>query len=324
MFLGELAALAAAATWAVGSYLFGRIGKGGMPAGAMNLGKLLSATAVFALTVLLATGRLLPAASSPMLAVLAVSGVIGLSLGDTAYFTAIATIGVRRALLLLSTAPVFAAVGGAVLLGERLDLLDVVSIAAVLAGVMLVVGERAPAASAEGSAEAAAGRSATAARARRPSREAMGVLFGVAAGVCQAAGSVMSRHAMASGIDALDTAFVRIASGLAGLVAIAAVTGTLAAWVAPLRAPRRFAAVAGASMVGTFCGIFLAQYGLGHASSTAVASTLLATSPIFALVLGRWLGADPVGRRAIAGTLLAVAGLAGLTLAHAASESLGG
>lgn len=314
MLLGEAAALGAAATWAVGSYLFGRIGKGGMPAGAMNLGKLSSATVLFAATLLVAKGRLLPTAAPDMLALLGVSGVIGLSLGDTAYFTAITTLGVRRALLLLSTAPVFAALGGAALLGERLGLREALSIAAVLAGVMLVVGERAPAATAEGSAEAAAGRSPDAARSRRPSREAMGVLFGVAAGVCQAAGSVMSRHAMGSGIDALDTAFIRIACGLAGLVTIAALTGTARTWAAPLRAPRRFAAVAGASLVGTYCGIFLAQYALGNASSTAVASTLLATSPIFALPIGRFLGAEPVGRRAVAGTLLAVAGLAGLTL----------
>ena len=150
------------------------------------------------------------------------------------------------------------------------------------------------------------------------------MLFGVAAGVRQAAGSVMSRHAMASGIGTLDTAFVRIACGLVGLVAIATFTGTLAGWVTPLRAPRRFAAVAGASLVGTFCGISLAQYALGNASSTAVASTLLATSPSFALPIGRWLGAEPVGRRAILGTVLAGAGLAGLTLAHAAGEKLGG
>lgn len=304
--LGEAAALGAAACWAVGSHLFGRIGRSGaVPAGAMNLGKCATATLLFGAAGLAVRGHLLPGASRAELGWLAASGFVGLALGDSAYFGAIVTIGVRRALLLLSTAPVFAALGGAVLLGERIGALDALGIAAVLAGVALVV--------TEGSTQAAA---APAGSSRR------GLAYGLCAGVAQAAGSLMSRHAMRGGLGALDASLVRIGAGLSGLVLVAALLGTLRPWLRALLgqgpvvpgapAPRGLAtlgAVAGSATVGTFVGIGLAQYAIAHASSTAVATTLLATSPLFALPLGRWLAAERLTARAVGGTVVAVAGL---------------
>ena len=122
--IGELAALSASCCWAVGSHLFGRIGRSGeVPPGAMNLGKCLAALGFFAVTALVtgAVGGHVPAASPRAIGWLVASGFVGLALGDGAYFQAIVAIGVRRGLLLLSTAPVFAAIGGALCLGaERL------------------------------------------------------------------------------------------------------------------------------------------------------------------------------------------------------------
>jgi drug/metabolite transporter (DMT)-like permease len=74
------------------------------------------------------------------------------------------------------------------------------------------------------------------------------------------------------------------------------------------------AAVGGSAFVGTYVGMWLSQVAIGRASSTAVAATLLATSPIFALPIGRWLEAERITARALGGTVLAVAGLAALTL----------
>lgn len=304
--LGEAAALGAAACWAVGSHLFGRIGKGGaVPAGAMNLGKCATATLLFGVAGLAVRGHLLPSAPTGELGWLAASGFVGLALGDSAYFGAIVTIGVRRALLLLSTAPVFAAVGGVLLLRERLGAVDALGIAAVLVGVALVV--------TEGTAESTA---AAEGKTRR------GLALGLFAGLAQAAGSLMSRHGMRHGLGALDASLVRIAAGFSGLVVVAALLGTLRPWLRVLlgqgpvlpgvpvrRGLATLGAVAGSATVGTFVGIGLAQYAIAHASSTAVATTLLATSPLFALPIGRWVAAERLTARAVGGTVVAVAGL---------------
>ena len=61
--IGELCAVAAAITWAIGSLLFGRIGRDGVPPGAMNLGKLIVAGALLAVTALFLTGHVVPTAA---------------------------------------------------------------------------------------------------------------------------------------------------------------------------------------------------------------------------------------------------------------------
>ena len=124
----------------------------------------------------------------------------------------------------------------------------------------------------------------------------LGVLLGVGSGAGQAAGSLISRAAMTAGASPLDTVLVRLPAALAGIVILAGVSGRLAAWTRPLARPRLLAAIAGAAFVGTYLGIWLAQLAIGKASSTAVASTLLATSPIFALPLGRWLDGERITR----------------------------
>ena len=305
--IGEAAALGAALCWAVGSHLWGRIGRGiDVAPGSLNLGKCATATIYFGVTGLVLRGHLLPELSGRALGLLALSGVVGLTLGDGAYFGAMAILGVRRALLLLSTAPVFTALGGALWLGEPVRPLDLPAIAVVLAGVALVVNEQPERAVVPGG----AGGAAVVAK----GSAVVGVLLGVGAGVGQAAGSLISRSAMRSGATALDTALVRLPAGLAGIVILAGLTGRLAGWTRPLARPRLLGSIAGAAFVGTYLGLWLAQLGIGEASSAAVASTLLATSPLFALPLGWWLNGERISPRALAGTVLACSGLAGLTL----------
>jgi drug/metabolite transporter (DMT)-like permease len=287
--------------WAVGSHLWGRVGRGAdIPAGALNLGKCAAAALAFAVTGLVIGGRILPTLPARSLAWLSLSGVIGLTLGDSAYFGAMAILGVRRALLLLSTAPVFVAIGGALWLHEPPDQYQAAAILAVLAGVAIVVDEQASSPS-DDSAQPGT------------RRAALGVVLGVGSALGQAGGSLTSRLAMAGGVSALDTALVRLPAGLLGMVIVAGVSGRLVPWARSLARPRLLASIAVAALVGTYLGIWLAQLAIGRSSSTAVASTLLATSPIFALPLGRWLNAERLTRRALVGTLLACAGLAGLS-----------
>lgn len=304
--IGEAAALGAALCWAVGSHLWGRIGRSTQLApGALNLGKCTAGALAFGVTGLVTGGRIVPDLPPRAMGLLALSGIIGLTLGDGAYFGAMAILGVRRALLLLSTAPVFTAIGGALWLGEPPGLLEAISIAAVLAGVGVVVNEQATRASPEGEAAPPPAKRGTV---------LLGLLLGVGSGAGQAAGSLVSRAAMASGVSPLDTALVRLPAALIGIVVLAGATGRLLPWARSLARPRLLAAISGAALVGTYLGIWLAQVAIGRSRSTAVASTLLATSPIFALPLGRWLEGERVTLRAIVGTLLACAGLGGLTL----------
>jgi drug/metabolite transporter (DMT)-like permease len=307
--IGEAAALAAAVCWAVGSHLWSRVARRAtlespLAPGALNLGKCVAAGAMFAATGLVVNGRVVPSVAPRPMAWLVVSGVIGLTLGDSAYFGCMALLGVRRALLLLSTAPIFAAIGGAVFLGEPLGAPHALAILVAVAGVALVVNE--------GNGSERAPVAASAARVAP-----LGILYGLGAGLGQAAGSLASRAAMASGVDPLDTALVRLPAGIAGMVLLAGVSGRLVPWARSLTRPGLPGAILGAAFVGTYSGIWLAQLAIGRASSTAVASTLLATSPIFALPIARVLEGERISLRAVLGTLVACAGLAVLVFAKA-------
>lgn len=291
---GELFALAAALAWAVGSLLFARIGRVASPY-AMNLGKCIAAGALLLGAALVLEGRprdATPAAFAWLLA----SSILGLTVGDTAYFGAIVRLGVPRAIVLLSSAPIFAAIFGAVFMNEHLGLRDALGILLTLAGVGLVVLRR------EDATDLTRGRAAS------------GIALGVVSGIGQAAGSVLSKRAMELGIEPAFAGGARLFMGGVALGIGLAVFGRARAVVRELRPRGVMLKIAGASMVGSFLGLYLAQNALHRTASVGVASTLLATSPVFALPLAHFAGQERMRARAVVGAVTAVAGVAVLTL----------
>ncbi|MBK8257445.1 MAG: DMT family transporter [Polyangiaceae bacterium] len=293
--IGELFALTAAATWAVGSLIFAKIGERASP-GAMNLGKCLAAAIVLTTLRALFSGSIGGVAwSNEAGLLLGVSGIVGLTIGDTAYFGAIVSLGVPRAILLLSSAPVFAAVGGRVFLNEQIGPRETFGILLTLGGIVLVVTGRKVAPKADETSQ-------------NKSTLQRGVAFGMVAAVCQAVGSLLARRGMKGGIDPLAASAIRLIAGVMGLVIVAAVIGQLRPWARDLKTHNNWLKVSGASLIGTVGGIWLSQLALAHCSSTGVATTLLAKSPIFALPLAHFLGHEKIRVRAAAGTLAAIAG----------------
>ena len=65
-----------------------------------------------------------------------------------------------------------------------------------------------------------------------------------------------------------------------------------------------------ASLLGTVCGLWLSQLAVAKARSTGIASTLLATSPLFALPLAHVAKAERLNLRSAFGSVLAVVGVA--------------
>jgi drug/metabolite transporter (DMT)-like permease len=303
--IGECFALAAALCWAIGSVLFSRIGRAVSPP-AMNLVKCLTAATLLTASRIALSPSLGPVRiTSGSAGLLALSAVIGLTVGDTAYFASMARIGVPRAILLLSSAPVFAAIGGAWLLGEALTARTAAGITVTLAGIAIAVTRREGAPDGDDRADHDLG----AARARHH-----GVAFGLLAGLCQAGGSLLSRRAMADGLDPLAAAAGRVSLGGLALLASGWALRRAGPWLREVAVDRAWAKIAGASLIGTFAGIWMAQIALARAASVGVATTLLATSPVFALPLARFIGRERVGARGVLAALLAVGGVALMTL----------
>lgn len=315
--IGEVAALTAAILWAAATLMFGRMGRQLAPV-VLNLVKGLFAIAFILIT--LAIQPALPAAAAsstdtsafPVTATLylLLSGGIGIGLGDTAYFSAINTLGARRALLLETLAPPIAAVLAWIFLAEQLSLMAVVGIGLTLLGVAWVISERVPGTDQK--------------------KWGAGIQVALLATFCQASGAVLSRAALANTtVDPLWSSLLRLVAGLAFMgvlvavqpqrlgeyqrsaVAVADPQGTWQIrWrssLAALKTPRLIVAVGIAAFFATYLGIWLQQIALKY-TAAGIAQSLLATSPLFVLPMAALLG-DRIGWRATIGAAIALSGV---------------
>jgi drug/metabolite transporter (DMT)-like permease len=226
------------------------------------------------------------------IAVLALSGVIGILLGDTFNFAAVGRMGPRRAGAVFALNAPMAAVLGWALLGESLGWQAAFGIGLTAAGVAVAIMGRPSA---------------------NPHRlESLtgtllpGLAFGLLAALGQAVGSLIARPVMTGGLDPWLASLVRV--GASGLV-----MGLVAAtpW-APARpkAVSRLVVIltAATALIGLFLGMTLFLFAL-QGSQTGIIATLSATSPVIILPL-LWLR---TGQRPTvtswAGAAMAVAGL---------------
>lgn len=288
-FLGESACLTAAFFWAVAVVVF-REPISVWGARTTNLVKCLVATALLAVT-LPFFGGLSAFAAVPArdLILIAVSGVIGLAVGDTALFAAVGRLGAHRTLVLQTSAPIFAGLLAAAV-GERLSSAQLAGGAVVLIGIIIVVGPGSPASD------------------RRTQAAAGGITLALLGAFGQGAGVVLAKEGLAT-IGAVPATLLRLAIGTAGLLVAGAVTGhnrRLAAALADRPVMRR---VVPATLLGTYLALMLMMFGVAHAPAT-IAAVLLATSPIFSLVIEAVVDRRRPTALAVVGTLIAVVGVA--------------
>jgi drug/metabolite transporter (DMT)-like permease len=138
-----------------------------------------------------------------------------------------------------------------------------------------------------------------------------GVLFGALAALGQGSGMVLAKVGMTE-VPVLAASFLRLAAAAVGLLVLAVAlrrTGRLRRLIA---APVLLSRLLPATLMGTYLALFLMMLGVALAP-VAVAATLLSVSPVFGLVIDVTVNRQPVTARGVAGTLLAVAGVAVLT-----------
>jgi uncharacterized membrane protein len=139
--IGETAAIVTSLVWTLSSIFFTSAGKkiGSL---SVNAYRTVMAVLLLVLTHVILLGTILPAASGAQWFWLGLSGVVGLSVGDSGLFAAYLAIGPRRSLLLMALAPIFASVGAYVMLRETIPAFDLLGMAIAIAGVVVVILER--------------------------------------------------------------------------------------------------------------------------------------------------------------------------------------
>lgn len=311
--IGAIAGLGASLGWLFTSIFFTAAGRRIGPT-AVNGLRLVFAVAFLSAMHMIVYGTFWPTGLPAQFVYLALSGLIGLVIGDQLLYTAFIDIGPRLTLLLLTTTPIFAAFLGLVFLSESLGIVEILAVIITLAGVAWVISER---------------KGTSADRAVHP-HVVRGVLFALFAAACQAIGAWLSKQGMGHGVtstdeymDPLSATTVRMAFALVLIIPLMLIhvrrkrrqwregdakarthEGTLAGGI-------------GFTLLGAICGPFLGVWASLIAYDRAplgVAQTMCGLSPVLILPLIPIIYRERLTWRAIIGAIVAVAGTALLFL----------
>ncbi|AFY53328.1 EamA-like transporter family [Rivularia sp. PCC 7116] len=289
-FSGEVAALSAACLWSIASVVYSQLGAR-IPPLQLNLIKGIIAIALFVFTIL-ARGDLFPSIATLPMCLLLLSGVIGISLGDTLFFNTINSLGARRALLMQTLTSPMSAIFGLFFLQEKLNALAWCGILVTILGVAWVVSER-----------TADVKNISIGEFKK------GIVFGLLTAIAGAIGAVLSRSAIADTIiSPLWAALVRLSAGTLILL-----IWKLSRKQASFRHDnflnsRVILGTFFAAFCGTYLGIWLQQTAI-KLTSVGIASTLLQTSPLFVIPFAILMG-EKVSIRAILGVFISISGIA--------------
>lgn len=298
MGIGEVAALGAAFMWTLSSMVWGRIH---MSALGINLCKNIIGTILIALHIVALVafvGHKGLVANLESWWWLSISGLIGIVVGDTIYFRSLQIMGPRRALMMATTGPIFAAVLGWGLLSETLAFWAIFGILMTVAGVILVVADRKAKVEEPG---------------LMPGSLRDGMLLGLAGAVCQAIGGVFSKMGMVNSegvetCDAIEATFIRFFISAIATLAFVVAKRKLKEIATVAMQWKSLKLLIPATIVGSWLGVWFSQISYQR-SDVAIAQTLLATCPLFAIPIV-WLSeGHKITLLSIVGTLVALAGI---------------
>jgi drug/metabolite transporter (DMT)-like permease len=278
-FLGEIAAIASAVTWAAANAAL----------------KSTIATVFCGLTLLALEQTIWPALDRRATIYLAVSAIIGITFGDVSYFAALVRLGARRAVFLGTLVPPASALVAYFAFGETLSLLQILGMILTLGGVTLVLYE------------STADRSTT-----KPERYVSGLIFGLIAIVFQVAANILTKKG-AGTHSALAVSTVRLLIGSTGLLIWAVLARRTREVFRPLGAKKSATLILVATVLGSYFGVWFYMAAIMY-TEVGIAVTLSATSPIFITILAHFFLGERATLRPFMGAAVSVAGVALLFL----------
>jgi drug/metabolite transporter (DMT)-like permease len=302
--IGESAAVATAVLWATCSILFAAAGRR-IGALSVNAYRIIMAVMFLAVTHLIVFRTLLPDASSPQWFYMGLSGVFGLALGDFGYFGALVFIGPRRGTLLMSMAPIFAALSGYFIMDEVLGAWDIAGIALTLSGIAWVILEK----DEHTHEEPVPGR-----------QKVYGILCGLGGAIGQGLGLVVSKYGMlvaggegAANLNPLSATLIRMIVAAIVVWLLVTVSGNLRTVLHARRNRWAISRTFAGAVTGPFIGVWLSMVAVTYAVA-AVAATLMALVPVVVIPM-LWIAhRQKTSRRGIFGAAAAFVGVAILFL----------
>ena len=320
LLVGILTALGSMACWVITSLSFTTAGKR-FGSTAVNVVRSVLAAVFLFFLVRHLSGSFFPFELSWEILLLALSGILGLAIGDQLIFAAFNRAGPRLTLLVLNLVPVATAFLAWPTLDEPLNPFGWIGIFLTIIGVAWVVSDQPR--DVEKILKVDANYS-----------PRLGVILALIGVVSVSIGNVMAKQGMSPAesvdrIGALVAQDVRMLAGAIAILIMAAMAGACAKSIGtpalpdPTMRPGRFLAT-GTLLLGTalgpILGIILFLYSAALIK-LAVTTTIVALTPVAILPFSHLVEHSPVTRRAVFGALLGVAGVILLTFSEPAGPA---
>jgi drug/metabolite transporter (DMT)-like permease len=281
--IGVLAAIGSGAAWAIALILLKSLKSEVSPFG---LTLVTAGLGVAALGGFILTDGATPLSFRPLL-FLGISGILGITIGDTLFFAAIPKVRAQTMVLFGLLGQTITVILGVVVLGERLTPLQWAGVAITVVGVTLVSRDEAEA---DG----------------LPGESRLGLFYALLAALFGALSVLCAKTGLGE-VSAAQGTFVRILFGGLGLLLFGLITGQVRSWLQPLRKRDTLLKVSAASFIGAFGGFYLFHLALKKID-IVIASPLSATEPLFAMPLALWFLGERPTVSGVMGTALAVLG----------------
>ncbi len=301
--LGESAALTTAILWTACSIFFASAGRR-IGALSLNAWRILMAVCFLGTAHILLFGTIVPAANQEQYGWMALSGIIGLAIGDFGYFGCLVCMGPRRGVLLMSMHPIFTAILAWIWLHEYLSQWTVIGIAMVLTGVIIAILEQGHVHDEPITRE----------------RLMLGGFFGLVGSAGQGIGIVVAKYGMveaaspgADSLDPLSATLIRMVAACIFVWLAVLVTKNLASVLKARKDIYAMKRTFAGALSGPFLGVWMSMIAVTYALA-GVAATLMSLMPILIIPVVYVLYKEKTSMRGIMGAVIAFIGVAVLFL----------
>jgi len=296
---GEIAALITAMCFSASSVFFTIAGRKFGPLVTNRL-RLVVAILLLGITHWIVFGTPIPLNAGPERWFwLGCSGIVGLAIGDLFLFRAYVILGPRLGLLFLSLSPALATLLAWIFLDEKLSPGSIFGILLTLAGITWVALQSNP------NGKPLRGNSADV----NQKLFVKGILAGLIAAAGQAFGMILAKKGLNDNFPAISANVIRMLAAFTALWVVMIIQGQLISTIQQANAQKfGLLYILGGSFFGPLIGVSLSLFAIQN-TNIGIASTIIALPPIFLLPIGHFIFNEHITWKAVAGTVMAVAGV---------------
>ena len=282
IYVGIIVALLSAASWAFATVVFDRIGKVVPYVGITFLKGIFSI--ILMIVLLIFTGGLHDIGIWEF-SFLALSGIIGISLGDSLFFKSLQDLGAKVQVIFFLLGQIFTMILSLLLLGELLSLEQYIGAVVLLTGIVIVIWGK---------------------QDNHPNK-VRGIVCGLLSILCFSVSAIMVKMAIAE-VEVITATFYRMLFGTIFTLGFGVVGKQLPSWIKPLKDKRLLILFILNVFVITYGGFLLSMVAV-KLIPVSLVSVLGTTEPVFVLLFAYLINKDKIAKQEVIGTMITLIGL---------------